>query len=86
MLQALDEDLSPKGLPIVAVDPISSAGTGDLVYYVSGSDATSALADWFQPVDAAIVGFVEGMNDRSGSVRPLARQDAAAGFAEEDED
>jgi len=60
LLQPLDEDLRDRGLPLVAVSPVSAAGRGELVYYVSGSDATGALDNHFQPVDAAVVGFVDG--------------------------
>lgn len=63
LLQPLDESLAERGLPIVAVDPLQNSGAGDLVFYVSGSDATGALEQPFQPVDAAVVGLVESYPD-----------------------
>lgn len=58
LVQPLDEEERPQGRTVVAVDPVVSAGQGALVWFVSGSDATDALADPFQPADAAIVGLV----------------------------
>ncbi len=58
LVQPLDEEERPQGRTVVAVDPVVSAGEGALVWFVSGSDATDALADPFQPTDAAIVGLV----------------------------
>lgn len=58
VVQPLDEEERPQGRTVVAVDPVVSAGEGALVWFVSGSDATDALADPFQPADAAIVGLV----------------------------
>lgn len=58
LVQPLDEEERPQGRVLVAVDPVVSAGEGALVWFVSGSDATDALPETFQPVDAAIVGLV----------------------------
>lgn len=58
LVQPLYEEERPQGRTVVAVDPVVSAGEGALVWFVSGSDATDALADPFQPADAAIVGLV----------------------------
>ena len=70
LLQPLDEDLHPRGIPIVAVDPLQTGGLHDLVFYVSGSDATGALDRRFQPVDAAVVGFVDGYTDMMPAAAP----------------
>jgi microcompartment protein CcmK/EutM len=79
LLQPLGEDLQERGLPLVAVSPVSAAGRGELVYYVSGSDATGALDDTFQPVDAAVVGFVDGY---AGASLPAPR--SLAGYESDD--
>jgi len=52
----------------VAVDTVQ-AGVGDLVYLVGSREAALALDPWFVPVDAAIVGIVDGV-DTPGSLRP----------------
>lgn len=61
LVQPLDEERRPEGRMLVALDPVVSAGEGALVWYVSGSDATDALSDTFQPADAAIVGLVSSI-------------------------
>jgi len=57
----VDEDQKESGRPLVALDPLVSAAEGNLVWYVSGSDATDALADPAQPADAAVVGLVSSI-------------------------
>ena len=57
-VQPLNQRLQPIAKPLVAVDTVR-AGTGDLVYYVIGREASMALAEAFVPVDAAIVGIVD---------------------------
>jgi len=69
-LQPLNRRLQPIGKPLVAVDTVR-AGTGDIVYYVIGREASMALPEMFVPVDAAIVGIVDqvsstGEGDPSG--------------------
>lgn len=61
IVEPLNADRTPVGPLLVAVDTIASR-EGDLVYLVKGKEACipwkrSALA----PIDAAIVGLVEGM-------------------------
>ena len=38
------------------------AGEGDLVYLVGSREAALACDPWFVPVDAAIVGIVDGVD------------------------
>jgi len=69
-VQPLNQRLQPIGKPLVAVDTVR-AGTGDIVYYVIGREASMALTEMFVPVDAAIVGIVDqvgstGEGDPSG--------------------
>ena len=56
------EDESPKGDPIVAVDAVGS-GSSEKVYFVAAREAAVAFPD-APPVDAAIVGIVEGHQAR----------------------
>ena len=52
------EDESPVGDPIVAADAVG-AGASEKVYWVASRDAAVAFKD-APPVDAAIVGIIEG--------------------------
>jgi microcompartment protein CcmK/EutM len=61
VIQPVDESGERVGRPLIALDPIVSASDGALVWYVSGSDATDALGEPFQPADAAIVGLVSSI-------------------------
>ncbi len=45
---------------IVAADPIG-AGIGEIVLVVSGSSARAAVGDTSLPVDATVVGIVDGV-------------------------
>ena len=58
VLAPLGFDLAADGDPFVAVDTVS-AGPGDLVFWVAAREAAKALADPFNPVDAAILGIVD---------------------------
>jgi ethanolamine utilization protein EutN len=64
LVQPVDEEGRDEGRMVVAVDPIVSASDGALVWFVSGTDATDALTERFQPADAAVVGLVS-------SIRPV---------------
>ncbi len=63
--QPLSKRLEPVGKPLVAVDTVM-AGTGDIVYYVIGREASMALEKTFVPVDAAIVGIVDQVSPGAG--------------------
>lgn len=52
------EDQKPVGDPIVAVDSVG-AGSSEKVFWVASREAAVAFPD-VPPVDAAIVGIVEG--------------------------
>ncbi len=65
LIQPMTWEKTPKGDPIVAVDTVG-AGSGEFVFWVASRDAAVAmggtgLAD-SPPVDAAIVGIVDGVN------------------------
>lgn len=58
-------DDSPIEFPIVAVDLIG-AGVGEKVIYVCGSSARSAAGGQDVPVDATVVGIVDGQELEMG--------------------
>ena len=60
VVQPLDDAKKPTGRPEVAVDTVQ-AGPGDFVWLVGSREAALALEESFVPVDAAIVGIVEGV-------------------------
>ncbi len=61
VVQPLCDELRPTGPSLVAVDTVQ-AGPGELVYLVGSREAALALDPYFVPVDAAIVGIVDGMH------------------------
>lgn len=60
LVQPVDEHRAPVGEVQVAVDTVQ-AGDGDFVYLVGSREAALALEPWFVPVDAAVVGIVDGV-------------------------
>ena len=60
VVQPLDDARAPVGRPEVAADTVQ-AGVGDFVWLVGSREAALALEESFVPVDAAIVGIVEGV-------------------------
>ncbi|MCK4511536.1 EutN/CcmL family microcompartment protein [bacterium] len=58
IVQPLSHDLTNRGSPVVAVDTVSAA-PGQLVYIVKSREASKALDERFNPVDAAIIGIVD---------------------------
>jgi ethanolamine utilization protein EutN len=61
LVQPVDEDSKPLGDVQAAIDTVQ-AGVGDLVYLVGSREAALALDPYFVPVDAAIVGIVDGVD------------------------
>ena len=59
VLQPETETGAPSGAPLVAADTVS-ARAGDLVFFVRAREAAKALPGKFAPVDAAILGIVDG--------------------------
>jgi len=59
LVQPLDEDGGPRGVPLLAIDSVG-AGVGERVLLVvEGRAAGEALGRKAAPVDAAIVGIVD---------------------------
>jgi ethanolamine utilization protein EutN len=64
IVQPVDENRKPLGDIQAAIDTVQ-AGVGDLVYLVGSREAALACDPWFVPVDAAIVGIVDGLDTPS---------------------
>ena len=60
LVQPVDESGKATGDVQAAIDRVQ-AGVGDLVYLVGSREAALACDPWFVPVDAAIVGIVDGV-------------------------
>ncbi len=65
LVQPLDKAGNPKGKSLVAADSTRMAGPGELIYYEGGREAAMALDPWFVPVDHAIIGIVDGINQEN---------------------
>ena len=63
VVQPLDRRLEAEGSPVVAADAVHMAGPGELVYIVGAREASQALPDTFVPVDHAIVGIVDAVEE-----------------------
>ena len=61
LVQPVDEHRKAVGDVQAAIDTVQ-AGVGDLVYLVGSREAALACDPWFVPVDAAIVGIVDGVD------------------------
>ena len=60
VIQPLDQDLKPKGAPLVATDATARRGSGEIIYYVTSGDAVPTGPQGKKmPVDAAIIGMVD---------------------------
>ncbi len=57
-VQPVDAHGKPSGKKLVALD-VTSAAPGQRVFFVRGREAAHALADVFNPADAAIVAQVD---------------------------
>lgn len=67
VLQPEDERGALTGQPLVAADAVS-AREGDRVFFVRSREAAKAFPGKFSPVDAAVMGIVDGvdLDDPSG--------------------
>ena len=63
IVQPLDRARQPDGQPLVAADAVAMAGPGELVYVVASREAALSLPETFVPVDHAIVGIVDAVED-----------------------
>jgi len=63
IVQPLDRHQQPEGSSVVAADGVHMAGPGELVYIVGAREASQALPNTFVPVDHAIVGIVDAVEE-----------------------
>jgi ethanolamine utilization protein EutN len=59
IVQPVSSTGQKNGHVLVAADPSNLAGSGDLVVYVTGTDAAQAFSSGYAPVNASIVELVE---------------------------
>jgi len=60
-VQPVNSEGEDTGEPIIAVDTVGS-GPGEIVYYITASEAVIPLPVDMAPVDASIVGIVDTIN------------------------
>jgi len=60
-VQPINAELKENGEPIVAVDTVG-AGAGEIIFYITASEAVIPLPVDMAPVDASIVGIVDSIN------------------------
>jgi len=60
LVQPLNGELQKVSSPIIALDTIG-AGPGEIIYYVTASEAVIPLDVDMAPVDASIVGIVDSI-------------------------
>jgi len=61
IMQPIDEFEQPMGKPMIAADSIGTR-EGDVVYWVSGAEATFLLDERQIPSDVSIVGLVDRLD------------------------
>ncbi len=62
ILQPLTGELRNTGKALVAADPKNIAGDGDIVVYVTNTDAAMAFDTGFAPVNASIIELVDSID------------------------
>ncbi len=63
-VQPINSNLKKTGEPIIALDTVG-AGPGEIIFYVTASEAVIPLNVDMAPVDASIVGIVDSINIES---------------------
>lgn len=61
LVQPINAKYKDLGEPIIAVDTVG-AGPGEIIFYITASEAVIPLPVDFAPVDASIVGIVDSIN------------------------
>lgn len=61
IVQPVDSSLNNLGSPIIALDTVG-AGPGEIIYYVTASEAVIPLQVDMAPIDASIVGIIDSIN------------------------
>ena len=63
-IQPLNAEMQNIGEPIIALDTVGS-GSGEIVFYITASEAVIPLTVDMAPVDASVVGIVDSINVQS---------------------
>lgn len=63
-VQPINAEYEKLGDPIIALDTIG-AGSGEIIFYITASEAVIPLDVDMAPVDASIVGIVDSINVES---------------------
>lgn len=63
-VQPINSENENIGEPIIAVDTVG-AGSGEIIFYITASEAVIPLPVEMAPVDASIVGIVDTINLKS---------------------
>lgn len=58
VIQSLDGDLAAQGKPLIALDAIG-AGTGELVFWCRGKEASFPFTREDTPTDCTVIGIVD---------------------------
>jgi microcompartment protein CcmK/EutM len=66
IVQPLDRHRQAQGSPVVAADAVHMAGPDEVVYIVGAREAAQALRETFVPVDHAVVGIVDAVEELGG--------------------
>ncbi|MGK9368003.1 EutN/CcmL family microcompartment protein [Melioribacter sp. Ez-97] len=61
LVQPINYELENTASPIIALDTVG-AGPGEIIFYVTASEAVIPLDVDMAPVDASIVGIVDSIN------------------------
>lgn len=64
LVQPINAEQENLGEPIIALDTVG-AGAGEIIFYVTASEAVIPLDVEMAPVDASIVGIVDSINVQS---------------------
>jgi ethanolamine utilization protein EutN len=68
VIQSLNAELKPQGKPLVALDSIG-AGTGELVFWCRGKEASFPFKREDTPTDCTVVGIVDSEQHVTGNLR-----------------
>jgi ethanolamine utilization protein EutN len=61
-VQPINASLKKTGEPLIALDTVG-AGPGEIIFYITSSEAVIPLDVDMAPVDASIVGIVDSINE-----------------------
>jgi ethanolamine utilization protein EutN len=62
IIQPVSSDGKSTDVPLVVADPKGLAAPGDMVVFVTSTDATQAFDNGYAPVNASIVELVDGIS------------------------